>query len=201
MPKPPGQPDEFYLLRIRAQKLRDQRIAIAKQEFEQTLIAIARLEQDLVGNKGSRHTKAIDAMKAVMPTDREFTIQDLKASLEARYSNRIWHRKTIITYVSKLCRMKQVRRTKRAKNDSAALYVRAGVEVPERKFGNMTMLQALEELLTEPLNQTELAIRLMESDFETGMRKDLLRKAVGRLLRTNPQFRRDKAGKWTTSED
>lgn len=85
-----------------------------------------------------------------MPTDREFTIQDLKATLETRYSNRIWHRKTIITFVSRLCRIKQVRRTKRAKYDAPALYVWVGVEAPERQFGNMTMLQALagEKIIT-----------------------------------------------------
>lgn len=67
----------------RAQDKRDKLIAAAKREYEQTLIAIAALEQDLLGKVSSRHKKISACIESVIPKDRTFTTTDILAALEA----------------------------------------------------------------------------------------------------------------------
>jgi hypothetical protein len=64
-------------------------------------------------------------------------------------------------------------------------------------FANLTLLEVMRECLTRPMTQTELVVHLLESGYQTSMRKAMLRNRVGELLRAEGNgFKRTNAGKW-----
>lgn len=54
----------------------------------------------------------------------------------------------------------------------------------------------MRELLTEPMRPVELAVLILESDYDTNMNRDNMRIAVSRILRTNVAFQKVGGGKW-----
>jgi hypothetical protein len=187
---------EFGLLRIRAARLRDSRIAYAKKEFELTLIDIAKLEQDLTGKYSTRRKKISSSIESVIPEDREFSNVDILAGLEALEPGRNWRMRSIISHLHVLREKGLIRRVARAKNNQPAKYARAGLEVKKHRYANMSLLQVIEETLDRPMTQTELVVVIMENGYESGQNRGFLRNQVGTYLRTNPQFKRVGAGRW-----
>ncbi|MBC7853427.1 MAG: hypothetical protein IAF94_08330 [Pirellulaceae bacterium] len=190
---------EFGQLRNRARDLRDKRIGYARREYELTLVTIAKLEQDLTGKYSSRRKKISACIESVIPTEREFTTVDILAGLEALEPGRNWRKRSVDCHLSRLRQRGLIRRLKRHKNNEPAIYVRAGLKVPELPFQDMTLAEVVEQVLVRPMTQTELVIVMLEAGYESGMNKSYLRNAVGSLLRTSPVYRNVR-GKWSKAQ-
>ena len=174
---------EFIALRARARDKRDKAIAHAKTEYESTLVQIAALEQDLLGRESSRHKKISACVESVIPNDRPFTTVDILAGLEAIDPGRVWRKRSIDNHLSRLRDRGLVRRMRKSKGLEPALYVRVGADVAKLPFEDMTLPEVIRAVLTQPMTQTELVVRMLEAGYETTMSKPMLRNAVGVELR------------------
>lgn len=188
--------NEFTKLRERAREKRDRLIASTKREYEATLVQIAALEQDLLGRESSRHQKLSACIESAIPSDRPFTVADIHTALEARDPGRVWRKRSIDNHLSRLRAKGLVRRLQKSKGPMPAQYVRAGVTVQEGPFGDMTLRQVIAAVLTHPMTQTEIVVRMLEAGYETTMKRGALRNAVGTELRKGG-FKADAVGKWS----
>jgi DNA-binding transcriptional ArsR family regulator len=188
--------NEFIALRTRAREKRDTTIAHARQEYEATLVQIASLEQDLLGRESSRHKKISASIESVIPNGRPFTTVDILAGLEAIDPGRVWRKRSIDNHLSRLRERGLVRRMRKAKGTEPALYVRVGADVAKLPFEDMTLPEVIRAVLTRPMTQTELTVRMLEAGYETTMSKPVLRNAVGVELR-KCGYRND-GGKWVS---
>jgi hypothetical protein len=187
---------EFSALRARARDKRDKSIADARQEYEETLIAIAALEHGLTGR--SRRPQRISAcIESVIPRAEPFTSTEIIAALEALDSSRVWHKWTVDNHITKLRAKGIIRRISRHKGHQRALYVRADAKMPALPFEDMTLPEVIRAVLTEPMTQTELAVKILEDGYHTTMTKWCFRRVVGDALRVEGgRFKRDGSGKW-----
>jgi hypothetical protein len=191
--------NEFSALRARARDKRDRSIADARKEYEETLTAIAALEHGLTGRKRSLG-KISACIESVMPRSEPFTSTEIIASLEALDSSRVWHKWTVDNHITKLRAKGIVRRLRRHKGNERALYVRVGAEVDRLPFEDMTLPEVIRAVLTEPMNQTELAVPILERGYRTTMANRTFRNVVGEVLRTKGSgFKRDAAGRWSVT--
>ncbi|MDP6558243.1 MAG: hypothetical protein QGG71_26505 [Pirellulaceae bacterium] len=188
---------EFSALRTKARERRDKAIKRARDEYAETLVRIANLEQDLVGRDSSTHLKISEAIERVIPDDRTFTTVDVIAGLEALDPGRVWRKRSIDNHISRLRDKGLVRRIKKSKNTEPAVYARMGVEVEAVPFEDMTLPEVIAATLAEPMTQTELVVAIMEAGYDTTMSRRALRDAVGMELRkARKRFSADH-GKWS----
>src|SRR5688572_1575424 len=94
--------NEFTALRIRAREKRDKLIAEARKEYDATLVAIAALEQDLLGKVSSRHKTISACIESVIPREDSFTVGYILAGLEALDPGRVWRKRSIDSHLSRL---------------------------------------------------------------------------------------------------
>ena len=183
----------------RAREKRDRAIADARSEYEQTLTAIAALEHGLTGRR--RAPRRISAcIESVIPRTEPFTSTEILAALEALDSSRVWHKWTVDNHITKLRAKGIIRRISRHKGHQRALYVRADANVPAMPFENMTLPEVIRAILTEPMTQTELVVRMREAGFDSTMDNRVLRNVVGEELRTPGNwFQRVDGGKWVVA--
>jgi hypothetical protein len=189
--------NEFTALRARAREKRDKAIDHARSEYQQTLVSIAALEQDLAGTTSSRHKPVSACISSIIPRDEPFTAQDILAALEALDAGRVWHRKTVDGYLTKLRIKGIIRRMRRHKGPEPAVYVWSDAKVDRLPFENMTLPEVMRAVLTEPMTQTELTVRMREAGYDSTMENRVLRNVVGEELRRGG-FRRHSNGKWST---
>jgi hypothetical protein len=175
--------NEFSALRSRARDKRDKAIAQARSEYQQALIQIATLEQDLTGRESSRHKPVSACISAVLPRSEPFTAPEILAALEALDGSRVWIKKTIDGYLTKLRAKGIIRRMRRHKGNEPAVYVRVGAEVDKLPFEDMTLPEVMQAVLTEPMRPTELAVRIREAGYHTTMTDRVFRNAVSEELR------------------
>ena len=92
-----------------------------------------------------------------------------------------------------------IRRLRRHKGHHLAQYVRVGVQADEQPFDNRTMTEVIEEVLgSRNLNQTEIAVAMLEAGYQTTMSPKRLRDAVGVKLRADARkFVRRENHKWS----
>ena len=187
--------NEFIALRARARDKRDKAVALARAEYEATLVQIAALEQDLLGKESSRHKKVSACIESVLPLERTFTTADIMAGLEALDPGRVWRKRAIDSHLSRLRARGIVRRLSRSKGTAEpAVYVCVGADVPKLPFEDMTLAEVIRAVLTEPMTQTELVVRMLEAGYQSTMSKPHLRNAVGVELRRGGF--RSEGGKW-----
>jgi len=116
------------------------------------------------------------------------------ASLEALDGGRVWRKRSVDSHISRLRDRGLVRRLKKSKNTTPAVYVRTGVTVPTIPFEDMTLPEVIRAVLTRPMNQTELVVAMLEQGYETTMTRNTLRDAVGVELREGAV--KGEGGKW-----
>ncbi len=186
--------NEFSALRARARDKRDRTISDARNEYEETLTAIAALEHGLTGRKRSLG-KISACIESVIPRAEPFTSTEIIASLEALDSSRVWHKWTVDNHITKLRAKGIIRRISRHKGHQRALYVRVGAEVDRLPFEDMTLVEVIRAVLTEPMTQTELTVRMREAGYDSTMDNRVLRNVVGEELRSGG-FTKE-GGKWS----
>ena len=83
---------ERFLTRCwkRAKDRCDKLIAAVRQEYADTLVRIAALEQDLLGRQPSTHKTASSFINRAIPSDRPFTALDVVTTLEGMEPGRVW---------------------------------------------------------------------------------------------------------------
>lgn len=190
---------EFIALRTKARENRDRVINLARQEYERTLVEIAKLEQDLLGKESSRHKKISACIESVIPQDREFTTVDIMTALEALDPARVWRKRSVDSHIFRLREKGLLRRVRRSHKADAAIYARVGATVEVRPFENMTLVEVVAAMLEgRSMTQTELVVAMVEAGYETQMSKGALRNAVGVAMRKDDRFTKS-GDKWTSS--
>jgi hypothetical protein len=185
--------NEFNALRARARQKRDAALAEIQADYQAALVQIARLEQDLLGKVRSRYRKISAAIEAVIPKDGTFTTADILVSLEALDSRRYWRKRFIDNHISRLRERGLIKRIKRATIHEPAVYVRAGSTAKVVPLGDMTLLEAIGSVLTEPLTTTEIVVAVLEAGCHTTMNRTHLRQHVRREM--GKHFKQD-GGRW-----
>jgi hypothetical protein len=184
-------------LRKLARERRDKAILQATRDYNDTLMRIAAVEQDLLGKQRTGHKTIAATIYSAMPQDGPFTINDVIAGLRAMDPLGDWRAPAVTNQIGRLRHGGQVKRIRRATIKQPALYVRVGVEVAPTEYGDMTMLDAAEKLLRERgMTLTELAVCMKESGFTTMMTTRGLRSAVGVAMRRAPERFKIVGGKW-----
>lgn len=187
---------EFATLRKAAKDKRDKIIESAQRDYETTLKQIASLEKSLRPTSRLSTDKLSANIDAVIPADKEFTVRDVRASLEAMDPCRVWHRRPIENHIFHLRQHGVIVRIKRANLVDPAVYIRAGAKfVPRSPLGDMTLVEAMRHVLKEkPLTSIEVAVAVLEAGYKTLMPNYRLRNRVSREL-SKGRFTQ-KAGKW-----
>ncbi len=148
----------------------------------------------------TREHKLSTCIHRVMPADGPFTVLDLVAALEGLDPTRIWPKRSVERYVSRLRERRVVRRMCRAKGLAPALYVREGVEVPPLPFEDKTLAEvATEVLAARTMSQTELVVAMLEAGYQTSMTRRRLRDAVGVVLRGDRKRFAKRGRQWVTT--
>lgn len=187
---------EFNALRQRARERRDKAILRARNEYEQTLQQIAKLEQDLLGKEVSTHKSIAASIESVIP-DRPFTTHDIMVGLEAADSTRVWRSRSIDSHITHLRKKGLVKRLRKARGHERALYVREGVEYEPIPFEDMSLIEVVAEVLgKQSMTQTELVVAMLEAGYHTTMKPKALRDTVGTAMRREPEKFVCKGGKW-----
>jgi hypothetical protein len=184
---------EFVRLRARARELRDRGIAQVREEYAKTLSQIAALERELVDGPTDHRMTISDCVETVMPRDQPFTVPEVVAALEGRYPTRFWRKPSVAWCIVRFGQRGLVRRLKRHTNTEPTIYVRAGVKLPPKPFEGMSLAQAIASILTKPMNETEIAVRLREDGFSTVQANGTFRAHI--LAELRKRFRKV-GGRW-----
>jgi hypothetical protein len=188
--------NEFTMLRARAREQRDNAIALARSTYETALNQITALENVLLERGKPKIKRISDCIGAVMPTDRPFTVEDIQELLQAAHPTRIWNKAVVSNHIGHMRNRGVIYRARKPKRGHNAVYAAKGVKVATSAFGDKPLSEVMLELLTEPMRPVELAVRILESDYDTNMSRENMRTTVSRLLRTNGSFRKVGGGKW-----
>jgi hypothetical protein len=184
---------EFGALRRAALEKRDKTIAIARGEYDATLVQIAELEKGLTGCAVVAKRRVSDALKVVIPNDRPFTIPELMALLEAHDGTRPWSSNAVSSRITRLRERGLIERIKRATMSEPARYVCKGLEVERDGLGDMTMREAVELVLTRPMTTAEIAVGILEAGWHSTMNKRRLTQYISQTLRL---VYKKSGGKW-----
>lgn len=171
-------------------------IATAREEYEANLLAIAKLEQGLLGRLPVHHKQASKCIMQVVPKDRTFTNADLLASLEAIEPRRNWNVRSVNEAISRMRRKGILKRVRRSSGTELAVYAVAELDVPQGAFRDMKLIEAIAAIVkAKPMRQIEIVLHLLEQGYETRMDKRTFRVAVGQSLREGDFVRKGKL--WT----
>lgn len=188
---------EFIALRAKAREKRDRLINQARRDYAETLARIAALEQDLLGKEVSSHKQISVCVDQVIPTDRTFTSQDVLIALEAMDPTRDWRKRSVDHRITMLRERGLVRRIRRCRNNEPAVYARIGVQVEENSFRDMTLLEVVKTMLSDrPMNDTELAVAMIEAGYDSSMSPKALRQEIAALLRESKAEFVKSDGRW-----
>jgi hypothetical protein len=199
--------DGIDLLRQRAQLKRDAAIAEARRIYHSDIQAIEALERRLPAppvidrsQPLAKPPSIVDFIKAVIPTDRPFTVSDVMVALGDAHAGQRFHLTTVRTHTSRLCSRGYLRRLYKTGHQET-MYALA--ELPETEGGIETsnMATITHEILTEagkPLKVVEIAVRMRERGYRADNEAVTLVNAVRSMFRNYPgRFERDKAGRWS----
>jgi hypothetical protein len=120
----------FSHLRRLAIDKRDAAIARAKEDYEKTLTQIAVLERSLALTGPARWKTLSIAVENFIPGDREFTVADIMAGLEAADPSKVWKTACVFNHISCLIKTGIVKRVRRANFHHSASYWRADLPIP-----------------------------------------------------------------------
>lgn len=172
--------NDFKKLRQMARERRDRLINDAKAEYEATIRQIATLERSLAGTNTVRMPSISAAIDSVIPSDREFTTDDIKRGLKALDPDRDWARRAIDSHIARLRERGVLRRVRRASAHERASYARADLPIKE---DNRTLRDVIAAIVTRPMTLTEICVAVTESGYRTSQKGRHLRNSVACELR------------------
>lgn len=189
---------EFNKLREAARDKRDKAIAKARKEYQETLVRIAALEQDLLGRELSTHKLISACVDKVIPSDRPFTTVDIMTALEALDPGRSWRKRSVDNHITRLRERGLLRRLRKSRKGEPAIYARLGVVLEERPFEGLTLREAMRATLQKqgPLNAIGLTVALLDAGYDTNMTPGAFRLAVRRELQNPKNGFRKEGEKW-----
>lgn len=190
--------NEFQTLRAKARQNRDNAIDRARADYDSAMARIAQLERDLNGNASGKSINLSACMDSVIPSEGEFSTDDLVGLLEARYPETNWPKRTVCGHVYRLRRAGILRRLTIHKKGEPSKYARNGAVVEERPFGDKSLEAVMVETMGgKAMSILELTVAILEAGFQTTTTKSGLRAAIGGVLRKSGRF--VKSGqRWTT---
>jgi len=187
--------NEFSAIRAKAKERHDRLVVEAREQYERTLSQIANLENDLTGRTRLRKS-IVASIEAVIPDDQEFSVDDLMLSLQQMDDTRVWSKPKVWNHIAKLRRKGQIKRTRRHSYNEPALYVRTGVEAPERPFATTPLNDVVALVLADKqMTELELTVAVLEAGYESKRSRRKLMEAIGQILRKDERFKMD-GGKW-----
>ncbi len=182
--------NEFYALRVKAREKRDQTIAQAKQEYDSSLEAISKLERNLTGSE-PKNRKLSACVDSVIPSEGEFSLDQLLAKLEILEPSRRWRKQAVNSHIHRLRKMGIVQRTSIHRKDQPSTYIRAGAGT-ERPAGDKTLPEVMVEALgNRSMTPVELTMAVLQAGYPTTSSRNGLRAAVCGALRKDKRFKRD----------
>jgi hypothetical protein len=186
---------DFAALRARAKANRNKVMDQARAQYAATLVQIATLEQALRDGRATRRRSITASIQSVIPREKPFSVNEIVARLEALDSKRVWGWKSVSNHLNLLVRRRILRRLEHHHGSEPSRYARAKSNIPERPFEGVSLPKAIRIVLTKPMNETEIAIRLREEGFPTTQSNRAL---VGHILaELRKGFREDKNGRWS----
>ena len=192
----------FNELRRLAAEKRDNSIHRAKAEYQTALTRISELDQMIQGKFSPGRVSVSKAIDMVLPKDRPFTTADVMAGLQALDPNRTWRERSINNYMSQLRKRGEVKRLRRNGINRHALYVKAGVEVPELPFQDMLFVEVIEAVLVatgKPMTTTEIVVTALELGYQTEQSNKHFSNHTRTTLRDNPCRFEKTNKKWAIS--
>lgn len=167
---------DFDELRRLARDNRDAAIKDARNEYRVTLEEINVLQKRLLqkpSQKGKPRPRVSMSQKilAAVPTDREWTVNELLAWLKAPKTDKN-HIRAMLGKMQKAGSIKQIRR---GKNNVEALFAVAGFESASSELNAMTQVQAARRVMAEigeDVDTMTLAIAMCERGYRPGARSN-----------------------------
>ena len=199
--------DSYQKLRAQARLKRDAAIQAAHDQYSATLRTIAELRKTL-GPEGAagpvrksnanvtKGRRAVEAIKQVMPHNREFTTGELVALLRAA-----GHEIPESSMRSHLRRLEDQRALERVRRDADSQIIWAvtgGGSEPAKPIAAMSLPDAAAAILGErgPLPVKELAIAIQAAGCRAGASRKVITESLVAALRDSPQFASGEDGRW-----
>jgi hypothetical protein len=198
--------DPFVSLQTRAAQKRDAAIAEARRVYRNDIEAIESLERCLPAppvidrsQPLGKPPSIVDFIKAVVPTDKPFTVSDVMVALGEAHAGQKFHLPTVRTHTSRLCSRGFFRRLYKT-SQQETLYAVAGSPVTEGAIESKNLATVAHEVLTEagkPLEPIEIAVRMRERWYRADDPPAVLVAAIRGMFRQYPgRFRQDD-GRWS----
>lgn len=189
--------NEFQALRAKARQNRDIAIDRARSDYDSAMARIDQLERDLNGNASGKSINLSACMDTVIPSDGEFSTDEIIAKLESRYPETNWPKRTVNGHIYRLRKLGILRRLTIHKKGEPSKYARNGAAVQERPFGDKSLEQVMVEVLgSKSMTVGELTVTIWDAGFQTTSTKKGLRAAIAGVLRNSGRFKRN-GQRWT----
>lgn len=191
--------DEFLSLRVIARSRRDAAIEEAHREYGVALQQIAALQQRLINKpKGMKPAPVSASVDAVLPQDRPFGVSDIMLALESYDPRRVWLVQSVNKYIAELRQRGIIERVIRAKMGIPAVYCVRGVKHDIKPGDDLTLVEAIEQVVTGPMTISEIVVAVLEAGHKTRMPPGMFRTVVLKTL-ADRRYRRS-GGKWTAEQ-
>jgi len=202
--------DAYQKLRVQARHKRDAAIQAAHDEYSATLRTIAVLRKNL-GPEGAagpvkksnnnyvKGRRAVNAIKQLIPQDRQFSTGELTALLRAN-----GHEIPDSSMRSHLRRLEDQRALERIRRDADGqiIWVATGIgSEPQTPLAAMNLPDAAAVILSEsgPLGIKELAIAIQARGCRQGASRKLMTESLVAALRDNTRFRLQDDSRWAAT--
>lgn len=197
--------DAIETLTQQAREKRDQAIADARTEFNESMAAIRKLARELrpAEKKPPRPSGApVFSLVASCVPEGEFTCDDLLRNLRTRAPDREFTVGTVRVYLCTLCDRGLIRRVARGERNRTVWEAVEGVSVPEKPCAAWFIPDAAELVLRErgPLRVVELVVALQDRGYRADCDPSVLANSVSKSLQYHPErFHKGRGGRWGIS--
>src|SRR4051812_28089789 len=147
--------DPFVSLQTRAAQKRDAAIGEARRVYRQDIEAIEALERRLPAppvidrfQPLGKPPSIVDLIRAVVPTDKPFTVSDVMVALGEAHAGQKFQLTTVRTHTSRLCSRGYLRRLYKT-SQQETMYALAESPVTEGRIETKNLATVAHEILTE----------------------------------------------------
>lgn len=169
--------NEFAALRTHKSR-RDKLIQEARDEYESSLLEIAKLEQNLTGKHPAKYHRIGACIEQVIPRGETFTTKDILIGLEALDSRRYWRVRSVNSHISTLRDRGIIKRLSRPNINAPAVYVRADADVEPSPVANLSLLSVIKSVLKRPMTTMDVVFAVREAGYQTTMTEKAFYKRV-----------------------
>ena len=143
-------------MRERARERRDKSLGQIRDEYADTLNAIAALEQQLLGRAIPDKTALSAAVDHAIPRGEQFTVAMIMSALEASDPGRVWPIASVRRHVTSLRENGIVRRVRRHAANQPGIYIWDDGAMPATP-NDRTLKQIVQEVATSGMPSTQTA--------------------------------------------